>query len=85
MLKLKMNVVFVESATDPVILKGVDPSQKITMRAVTTDGAGENAAWSKWTPFGQLEFVVTNPDAFDKVAVGDVVYVTLEKVAAKTS
>lgn len=71
MLRLKMNVIFVESTTDPVILKGMAPSQKITMQAVTAEGAGENAAWSKWTPFGQLQFTVTNPDAFDKVSTGD--------------
>lgn len=45
---------------------------------------GANASWSKWTPSGQLELTITNPNVYDSIKVGGTFSVTLAEVDPKT-
>lgn len=85
-LRLKMQVQSVSSQLQHTGVVGDEGTrmEHINLTAVTSEGAGENAAWSKWTPSGQLQFLVTNPDAQGKLAKDDIVYVTLEKATPNT-
>lgn len=40
---------------------------------------GDNAEWSKWTPTGNLQMYVTNPDAFAQFEVGKNYLLTFEE------
>lgn len=55
-----------------------EPQRVINFRAVTaTDG--DNESWSKWTPSGELQMHVTNPDAFEQFEVGKHYLLTFEQ------
>ncbi|EPF0939421.1 hypothetical protein ACSQJH_002920 [Klebsiella michiganensis] len=41
----------------------------VNMMAVTT-GSAENETWSKYTPGGQLQMVISNPAAFEQFELG---------------
>jgi quercetin dioxygenase-like cupin family protein len=43
-----------------------------------------NESWSKWTPSGQLEFTITNPEAFTQFEVGKAYLLTFEESPAKS-
>ena len=43
---------------------------------------GDNKDWSKWTPFGQLQMNISNPDAFEQFKQGGIYYLILEPVDA---
>jgi hypothetical protein len=45
------------------------PSRKVKLAAVSGDSA-ENASWSKWTPSGNLEMLITNPAAYQQFVPG---------------
>ncbi len=46
--------------------------------AVWGDGNG-NREWSKATPSGKLEMVITNPQAIDQLILGAEYFLTIEK------
>lgn len=52
---------------------GVDPCTNITMAPVYANG-DENADWSKYTPGGKLEMMVTNQSAIDQFDLGQEFY-----------
>lgn len=52
-------------------------SAVVTLRAVTT-GSVENESWSKYTPSGQLQMVITNPDATDHFVQGKEYYIDIQ-------
>jgi len=39
-----------------------------------------NKEWSRWTPSGELQMTVTNPDAFNQFKLGVCYYVDLNEV-----
>lgn len=50
----------------------------VTMQAVYGEGEGDpNREWSKWTPTGQLEMSITNPDAFMQFEIGKSYYLDI--------
>lgn len=52
-----------------------DDQEEVSMQAVTT-GPG-NEEWSKWTPSGSFNFVVTNPAVIGKYVTGQEVFITI--------
>lgn len=44
--------------------------EELVMHAVTSGQGDVNKRWSRWTPAGQLQLTVTNPDAYGKVKPG---------------
>ena len=45
-------------------------SEQLSMHAVTTSQGDVNKQWAKWTPSGQLQLQVNNPDAIGKARPG---------------
>lgn len=66
---------FVESIQHSDV-PGTDQYASIVMRPVFgTYGDGKvNESWSKYTPSGQLQITITNPDAIDKFEKGKAYY-----------
>jgi len=57
-----------------------ETAQTVRFSAVTSNEPGsENAAWSKWTPSGQLMMNITNPAAFNQFVEGKEYFLTLEE------
>lgn len=79
MLRLKMQVTNVLKNA-----AGVPEGEQVSLCAVGAD-SDENKVWSKFTPLANLHYSVTNPNALGQLAIGDVVYVTLDKVAPATT
>ncbi|AST70092.1 hypothetical protein BFG07_16310 [Kosakonia cowanii] len=52
-------------------------SAVVTLGAVTT-GSKENESWSKYTPSGQLQMVVSNPDAFSQFEQSKEYYIDIQ-------
>ena len=75
MLRLKM---VVYTVTRNANAQGEIDSEEITLGAVSSDKEGSaNKQWAKWTPSGQLKFMVNNPAALGKVLPGQFYYVDL--------
>lgn len=55
-----------------------DPAIHVFMSAVTSDSE-ENKTWSKWTPSGNLELYITNPECFNKFTIGKEYYLTIDE------
>lgn len=50
----------------------------VTLQPVYSSGDGDDAAnkeWSKWTPSGQIQLTITNPDAYKQFELGKAYYV----------
>lgn len=72
-LKLVVNTVAAYAGND-----GSVQQEEITFSAVTSDKEGSaNKEWSKWTPFAQLKFQVSNPAVFGKFRPGQFYYADL--------
>mgnify|MGYP007082274719 CR=1 FL=1 len=56
------------------------PCVTIKMQPVVGDGGEENASFSKWTPSGNLELTVTNPDAVPAFVAGNDYYVDITRL-----
>lgn len=57
--------------------------QQIEVRfGAVCDNAGSNKSWSKWTPFGNLEMAITNPDLFDAFRPGQEYFLDVTAAAA---
>jgi hypothetical protein len=50
--------------------------ERVKLIAVTAD-TPENKAWSKWTPSGSFEVLITNPEAIGKIEVGKSYFIDL--------
>jgi len=48
---------------------GDDPYVSVHFGAVIDDGP-ENKSWSKWTPSGQLQMTISNPNLIDHFVPG---------------
>ena len=55
-----------------------NPGKTIRLRAVI-DGK-ENKSFSKWTPSGEVNISITNPNAFEQFHQGEEFYVVFKKV-----
>lgn len=74
-LRLKMVVNSVKKICDS---DGNVTQEEVGLNAVYSNKEGEaNAQWSKWTPSASLLINISNPQAFDKVRVGQFVFVDL--------
>jgi len=62
---------------DHVDLK--DENEYITLNVVTDDGGECNRQWSKFTPSGSLDLVISNEKAHGKFEVGKCYYVYIEE------
>ncbi len=59
-----------------------DPYRSIVVRASAVckdggypaDGYDEDNSFARWSPSGELSLTIANPNLFDKVAQGDVMY-----------
>jgi hypothetical protein len=51
----------------------------VTMQAVYGEDGDDKAEreWSKWTPSGELEMSITNPEAFKQFKIGKAYFVDL--------
>lgn len=52
------------------ITKSPDSSTTVVNLTAVTTGSDENKTWSKYTPSGQLQMVITNPTAADQFEQG---------------
>lgn len=52
------------------INKSPDDSTAVVHLMAVTTGSAENEAWSKYTPSGQLQMVISNPAAAEQFAQG---------------
>lgn len=52
------------------INKSPDNSTAVAHLIVVTTGSAENESWSKYTPSGQLQMVISNPAAFEQIELG---------------
>ena len=64
-----------------------NPCQSIHLQAVVAyedkgNRSDENEQWSKWTPSGQIDISITNPDAFNQFKVGKEYHVDFNEVPA---
>jgi hypothetical protein len=76
-LRLKMVVNTVKRHADN---DGNISQEEITLSAVYSDKEGApNKQWSKWTPSGNLSFVVSNPAALGQVLPGQFYFVDMHQ------
>lgn len=74
-LRLKMVVNTVSNHVDS---NGETQSQSISLTVVYSDKEGSvNKQWSKWTPSGELKFLVSNPPAIGRLLPGQYFFVDL--------
>lgn len=52
------------------ISKSPDNSTAVVNLMAVTTGSVENESWSKYTPSGQLQMVISNPAAFEQFEQG---------------
>ena len=52
------------------IQKSPDNSTAVVHLMAVTSGSLENETWSKYTPSGQLQMVISNPAAFEQFEQG---------------
>lgn len=60
------------------IQKSPDHSSAVVTLGAVTTGNTENESWSKYTPSGQLQMVITNPDATDHFEQGKEYYIDIQ-------
>lgn len=59
--------------------------ETVKFTAVTSEGAGENASWSKYTPSGELEMGITNEHVHGAFIPGKCYYLDLSPVPEDAS
>lgn len=74
MLRLKMVVSSVKKVANG---EGNIQSEELSLAAVYGPDGSANKQWSQYTPCGQLNFTVSNPEAFGKVLPGQFIFVDL--------
>ncbi|HDH1557710.1 TPA: hypothetical protein PIU59_002999 [Klebsiella quasipneumoniae subsp. similipneumoniae] len=52
------------------INKSLDNTSAVVNLMAITTGSAENETWSKYTPSGQLQMVISNPAAFEQFELG---------------
>lgn len=52
------------------INKSSDNSTAVAHLIVVKTGSAENESWSKYTPSGQLQMVISTPAAFEQIELG---------------
>lgn len=59
-------------------------NESVTLFPVTS-GSDENKQWSKWTPGGQLQLTISNPDAQGKFTPGKEYFVDVSEAVAPSA
>lgn len=54
------------------------PAKKVGLTAVVRDGEA-NKGWSKYTPCGNMEMTITNPDAIEQFEQGQEYFLDISK------
>ena len=75
-MRMKMTVSYVSVQSD---INGETVHEEIWLNAVC-DNSDANKDWSKYTPVGNLHFIVTNKTCFGRVKSGDTLYIDLNKL-----
>lgn len=52
----------------------------VKLSAVVTDRSETNKSWSKWTPSGNFELNISNPDAFKQFVLGKSYFIDFTEV-----
>ncbi|MEH1300974.1 hypothetical protein V7I42_08210 [Raoultella ornithinolytica] len=52
------------------IQKSPDNTSAVVNLSAVTTGSADNETWSKYTPSGQLQMVISNPAAFEQFEQG---------------
>lgn len=74
--RAKVRITRVESSLHP---KSGD-HRKVTLQPVYGDGDdAANKEWSKWTPSGNIELTITNPEVWPELTPGACFIVTFER------
>lgn len=60
------------------IQKSPDNSTAVVNLSAVTTGSAENESWSKYTPSGQLQMVISNPAASEQFEQGKEYYIEIE-------
>ncbi|MEB7925463.1 hypothetical protein NGJ69_17240 [Atlantibacter hermannii] len=60
------------------IQKSPDHSSAVVTLGAVTTGSVENESWSKYTPSGQLQMVVSNPAAFGQFEQGKEYFIDIQ-------
>lgn len=60
------------------IQKSPDNSAAVVNLGAVTTGSAENESWSKYTPSGQLQMVISNPAAFEQFEQGKEYYIEIQ-------
>lgn len=79
-MRMKMNVSYIVQHYG---VNGEVVHEEIWMSAVCDDG-DSNKDWSKYTPVGNLHFIVTNEACFGRIKNGDTLYVDLNKLFSES-
>jgi len=69
----KIRAKFYCTGVDCIYTDQEKTGEEIKLMAVT-EGSEENKSFSKWTPGGEVEMLITNPDAFDFYKEGEEYY-----------
>lgn len=74
--RAKCRITKVESSLHPKQNGQVTDHRKVTLQPVYGEGEEDsNAQWSRWTPSGQVELVITNPEVWPDLVIGRAFYV----------
>lgn len=60
------------------INKSADNSSAVVNMMAVTTGSAENESWSKYTPSGQLQMVISNPAAVEYFEQGKEYYIDIQ-------
>lgn len=60
------------------IQKSQDNSSAVVNMMAVTTGSAENESWSKYTPSGQLQMVISNPAAVEHFEQGKEYYIDIQ-------
>lgn len=72
----------VQSRTESAGYSEPGKTQESVKLMAVSDPANEN--WSKWTPSGSIDMVITNPAALDQFRVGECVKVRFEPLGPES-
>ena len=82
MVRCKVRVTSVTDTSSSYYPDQVQESHIVKMSPVS---GPENASWSKYTPGGQIELSINNPEAFSQFKVGEFYFVDFSVAPAKES
>lgn len=60
--------------------QAVHQCQTVSLQAVC---GADNKGWSKWTPNGSIKMQITNPEAYDRLKIGEAYFVDFTLAPAK--